>query len=272
MDAAVEPLKARRIYLLLRERISSGVLAAGDRLPGEPSLAVEHGVSRMTLRRALDRLVQENLLERRPGVGTFVHDRAAPRRLHADLSDVFSHLREMGRQTSVRLLSFAYVTPSDAIAEALNLKPGARTQRSERVRMMEGAPFSHLTTHVPESIGVTYSESELASMPLLSLLERSGVVADRAVQTMSATLAGPDIAEALGLEIGAPLLSLTRVVLDREGRGVEHLHALYRPDRFSFELELRRTGRAGARRWQPMAAANEAELSAPIDPNLRQAT
>ena len=257
MDAAVEPMKGRRIYLLLSERISSEALAAGARLPGEHSLAAEFGVSRMTLRRALGQLVRENLLERRPGVGTFVHDREMPHRVRADLADVFANLREMGRQTSVRLLAFAYVTPPDAIAAALNLPTGARTQRSERVRLMDGGPFSHLTTHVPEAIGVTYSETELATNALLGLLERGGMVAGRATQTMTATLAGPEVAAALALDIGAPLISLTRVVHDRDGRGVEHLHALYRPDRFSFQMELLRTGSAGARRWQPMPAARQ---------------
>jgi GntR family transcriptional regulator len=90
-------------------------------------------------------------------------------------------------------------------------------------------------------------------MPLLGLLERSGIVVDEASQSISATLAGPDVAEALELEIGSPLLSLTRVVWDPSGQGVEHLHALYRPDRYSFHMDLVRTGAAGARRWNPVA-------------------
>ncbi len=88
-------------------------------------------------------------------------------------------------------------------------------------------------------------------------------MAERASQTIGATLAGPDVAEALQLDIGAPLLSLTRVVQDAAGRGVEHLHALYRPDRFSFQMELLRTGTLGERRWKPLpsvtAKAEEAE-------------
>ena len=252
MDASVEPFKARRIYLLLSERIATGDLAAGARLPGEPSLAAEHGVSRMTVRRALDQLAQTGVVERRPGVGTFVRGGSVVRAIRAELSDVFAHLKEMGRRTGVRLLSFAYVTPPEAIAEALGLDRGHRTQRSVRVRLIDGAPFSWLTTHVPESVGDTYSEAELATMPLLELLERSGVIAERASQTIGATLAGPEVAEALQVEIGAPLLSLTRVVHDASGRGVEHLHALYRPDRFSFQMDLLRIGSLGERRWKPL--------------------
>ncbi|MBO1077822.1 GntR family transcriptional regulator [Roseomonas haemaphysalidis] len=253
MDAAVEPFKARRIYLLLRDRIGSGALPAGDRLPGEPDLAAAYGVSRVTVRRALEQLVAEQLVERRPGVGTFV--RAGLPALGTtvlDFSDVFSHLKEMGRRTEVRLLSFDYLVPAAAVAAALGLAPGERAQRAVRVRMLGDAPFSFLTTHVPERLGHTYSEAELASQPLLALLERSGAVVGRARQSIGATLAGPEVAGLLQLEIGAPLLSLTRLVEDEAGRAVEHLHALYRPDRFSFEMQLQRTGALGERRWSPL--------------------
>ncbi len=251
MSVAAESFKARRIYLMLRERIACGDLRAGSRLPGEPRLAAEQGVSRVTIRRALDRLAREGMVRRRVGAGTFVADGGVSTVVGADLADVFAHLKAMGQRTGVRLLSFAYGAPPEAVAEALGLAPGERTQRSIRVRMIEGEPFSYLTTHVPERIGVTYAEADLATTPLLGLLERSGIVADRASQAISATLAGPDVAEALRLEVGAPLLSLTRVVHDAAGAGVEHLHALYRPDRFAFHLDLARTGAADRRRWRP---------------------
>jgi GntR family transcriptional regulator len=250
---AVEPLKARRIYLLLRERILNGALEPGSRLPGELSIAAEYGISRVTVRRALDTLARDGLIDRRPGSGTFVREGNSVQPIVADLSNVLSHLVEMGRRTSVRLLSFAYVNPPESVAGSLGLESGERTQRSIRVRLIDGAPFSYLVTHVPERIGVTYSEADLASTPLLGLLERSGIVVNEASQSIGATLAGPDVAEALGLEIGSPLLSLTRVVWDPSSKGVEHLHALYRPDRYSFHMDLVRTGADGARRWNPVA-------------------
>ncbi|MFC0386973.1 GntR family transcriptional regulator [Muricoccus vinaceus] len=253
MSAAVEPFKARRIYLVLRDRIASGLLPAGTRLPGEPDLAAEHGVARVTMRRALDQLARDGLVERRPGVGTFVRGGTAMPPTAVDFSDVFSHLKEMGRRTEVRLLSFGYIMPPPDVATALDLPPGEAAQRAVRVRRMAEGPFSHLTTHVPGRIGRTYSEAELGSQPLLALLERSGTGIGHARQSIGATLAGPEVAGALEVEIGAPLIALTRLVQDEEGRPVEHLRALYRPDRFSFEMQLQRTGAEGARRWSPVA-------------------
>lgn len=256
METGIEPSKTRRLYLLLRERIQSGAVAAGARLPSEPDLAASHGVSRVTVRRALDGLERDGLIRRQPGAGTFVLGADGRKTVVADLSNMLAHLVEMGRATRVKLLAFGYEVPPAAVAEALKLAPGERAQRSVRIRFIDDAAFSYLVTHVPERIGVTYSEADLASTPLLALLERSGVVTERASQTIAATLAGPDVAEALGVEVGSPLLAITRTVFDRTGKGVEHLAALYRPDRYAFQMELMRIGRGPERRWSPIVTDN----------------
>lgn len=250
MHQTAEPSKSRRLYLLLRDRITNGEWEPGAKLTGEPRLAAENGVSRVTLRRALDRLAAEGLLVRRPGAGTYVGEpRVRP--AVADLSNLLAQLAEMGRNTSVRLLHFAYADPPAPVARALRLAPGERVQRSVRVRLSDGHPFSHLTAHVPERIGRAYTEADLAATPLLELLERSGAVAERAEQAIGAVLAAPDAAAALGVEVGSPLLSLTRTVFDPADRGVEHLHALYRPDRYALRMDLVRAGVPGGRHWAP---------------------
>jgi len=254
MTSPMEPLKAHRLYLLLREQILNGEVEVDARLPSEPALAQEHGVSRVTVRRALDRLAGDGMIERRPGSGTFVSGGKTLMPVVADFSNALTHLVEMGRKTGVRLISFGYVPATTAMAQELHLDPGEKLQRSVRVRLIDGQPFSYLVTHVPERIGVSYSEADLASTPLLELLERSGIVAERARQTIGATLANPDVAAALDLDIGAAVIAMTRVVFDPSGRGIEHLQALYRPDRYSFHMELERTGDDGARRWTPADA------------------
>jgi GntR family transcriptional regulator len=258
MEPGTELSKARRIYLALSERIASGDLPPGMRIAAEPTLAAEHGVSRVTVRHALDRLAREGRVSRRAGAGTFVAGGAVRPVLRADLADVFDRMREMGERTTIRLLSFAYEAPPEAVAEALRLAPGARTQRAVRVRLAQGLPFSYLTTHVPEALGATYTEAELAAQPLLALLERGGVVAGHATQTIGAALAGPLVAEALGLEVGAALLSLTRIVTTADGRGIEYLHGLYRPDRFAFHLDITQSPACGSPAGGPRANGRRA--------------
>lgn len=252
MADAIETSKTRRVYLTLRDRIMSGELAPGARLPSEPDLADLHDVSRVTIRRALAELEREGLISRRPGAGTFITARMIKRPIVADLSNALAHLVEMGRSTDVRLLQFGYVSPAVEVAEALRLEENEKAQRSVRVRIIDGEPFSYLITHVPERVGTTYTEQELAAVPLLTLIERSGVKVDRATQTISATLAGPGVAEALGIDIGSPLIALTRVVYDVKRRGIEHLVAFYRPDRYSFQMDLVRIDSGGDRLWSPV--------------------
>jgi GntR family transcriptional regulator len=254
--AVAESSKSRQIYLVLRDRIAAGHYAGSAPLPTEQALSAEHGVSRETVRRALAALEDEGLITRRRGAGTFLSDARRPRPIVADLSDALANLMAMGASTKVRLLSFGYEDAPDAVADALGLEPRARVQRSVRVRFIDDAPFSFLTTFVPERIGRTYSEADLASRPLLSLLERSGVALESATQEIGAQLASPDVAEELGVAVGSALIALTRTVYDSDGQGIEHLSALYRPDRYAFRMDLVRTQDRNGRRWLPAAAAH----------------
>ncbi|WP_020040867.1 GntR family transcriptional regulator [Salipiger mucosus] len=250
---APEGGKARRIYLLLRDEIMGGTHAPGQALPGELKLAETHGVSRVTIRRALDALVGDGLVERRAGSGTVVRQPSStPVQLKADFATLMPQLQRMADETTARLLSFAYVAPPPPVSEALNLQAGERVQRAVRLRLASDKAFSHLTTYVPERIAQSYSEADLASTPLFRLLERRGVHIDHARQTVSAVLATPETAEALETTVGAALISLMRVVYDTDGAGIEYLSALYRPDRFQLELTLNRVGGGDDRHWEPV--------------------
>lgn len=244
--------KAKQVYLVLRDRILSGAVGFGTKLPNENELADYHGVSRVTVRRALGELARERLIERRRSAGTRVTYRPSPAPITADISGVLANLADMGRRTAVKLLSFDYVPAEGMVAQMLGVVSDELLQRSVRIRSVDGLPFSYLTTHVPENVSVTFTRQELASRPLLELLERAGVKVEHARQRISAVLATPNVAEALGLHTGSPLIELVRVVYDQAGRGVEHLHALYRPDRYAFEIDLVRSGTADTKAWAPV--------------------
>lgn len=247
--------KSHQLFLLLKDAIANGRMAPGTKIPGELKLAEEHKVSRVTVRRALRALTDEGLIMRKPGVGTLVCERPVSATIMtASVSNLLPNIVKMGESSRVRLLEFGYGSPPDGIRERLHLNESDRTQRSIRVRLAEGKPFSYLTTHVPERIALSYNEDELAATPLFNLLERSGVHLDHATQSISATLANKDVADALDVSVGSPLISLTRVVYDKDGKGVEHLHALYRPDRYRIEIDLCRADGEDGRYWQPVAS------------------
>ncbi|WP_119168709.1 GntR family transcriptional regulator [Algihabitans albus] len=253
--AAVGGMKAHRIFLLLKDAIMSGRMEPGEKLPGELKLAEQHKVSRVTVRRALQALREAGLVARRPGIGTLVLEQPLDARLTASVSNLLPNMVQMSEASHVRLLEFSYVEPTGMVRERLGMSSSERVQRSIRVRLMNDKPFSYLVTHVPERIALNYNEADLADTPLFALLERSGVKVSQATQTISAALADQEVAQALSVAVGSPLISLTRVVYDQDGRGVEHLDALYRPDRYRFQIELNRAGDEAARYWEPMGEA-----------------
>lgn len=244
--------KSHRIFLLLKDAILSGRLPPGRKLPGEIKLAEKHGVSRVTVRRAMEALRESGLVARKPGLGTVVLEHPLDATvMTASVSNLLPNMVKMSQASRVRLLEFSYVKPSEPVRKELGLSDGDRVQRSVRVRMADDKPFSFLITQVPEYIALNYNEADLTNTPLFALLERSGVLVDHASQSVSATLASHEVAEALEVSVGSPLISLTRVVFDEEGRGVEYLDALYRPDRYRIQIDLNRTGDEEARYWEP---------------------
>lgn len=246
--------KYHRLYLLLKDAIERGQFPPGTCLPGELALSEEHQVSRITVRRAMAELAQEGWVQRKVGVGTVVVPRTTEiGQITADVSNLLPNFVRMSNESSIRLLEFAYRPAPPAVAARLKLAPRERVQYSVRVRSMQGGPFSYLVTHVPASIAQTYDESELARTSLFVLLERGGVKVDHATQTISAVLATQEMADALEVSVGAPLIALQRVVFDADGRGIEHLDAFYRPDRYRIQVDLGREGEARSRYWAPVA-------------------
>lgn len=255
-------VKAQRVYLSLRDQINSRSYAAGQNLPSEHKLAHSFEVSRVTVRRALAALSEDGLIERRAGSGNVVSNRTpAGTPVAMDLNTLMPQLAEMGRNTTAKLLSFTYNAAPDFVATAMHLGENARVQTATRIRYADDQPFSHLTTYVPEAIAASYSENDLASLPLLTLLERSGVTIDSACQTVSATLASPELASALEIPVGTALLSLQRIVCDKDGRGVEYLTARYRPDLFTLDMTLARAGDGENRYWEPTIAVDNSSAT-----------
>jgi GntR family transcriptional regulator len=267
--AGVEPSKTQLVYLALRDRITNGHAESQGLLPGEQALAVQHRVSRVTVRRALAELEKEGLITRRRGAGTFAVY-TEPKPIVADLSNMLANIVAMGRETAVRLLEFSYRKPPAAIARELNLSPDQKTQFSVRIRLIDGKPFAHLTTDVPESIGVTYSEDDLATRPLLALLERSGVEIERATQDLTAVLASPEVAAALHVDVGSALVALRRTVYAADGSGVEHLNALYRPDNYVLRMEMMRTGDNLERSWSTVATSASRRRARRTEQSIRK--
>jgi GntR family transcriptional regulator len=238
-----------QIYLILRDQIGGGSYANNDFLPTEHELISQYGVSRITAKRALDELAADGFAVRMRGRGTRVQRSNPVPPVHAPIEGLIENILAMGLKTEVELLEFDYLPATPDVAAALGCEVGETVQRAVRVRRIKGEPFSHLVTHVPEAIGRSYSRRDLATRPLLLLLERAGASISHAEQVIGASLAGTDVADLLGVPIGAALLKLSRTVYDQDARAVEFVTGLYRPDRYQYKMTLSRVPGQGRKLW-----------------------
>jgi GntR family transcriptional regulator len=229
-----------QIYMILRNKILNREYVEGDLLPSEEQTSRAFDVSRITAKRALNDLAEEGLVVRERGRGTRVVHRSVTPPLKANVEGMLENIMAMGLETEVSLLAFDYLPASEAVAAALACSTDDIVQRAVRVRRLEGEPFSHLVTSVPADVGRSYSQEDLATTPLLTLLERSGVEVSRADQTLSATAADAEVAGLLDVELTAPLLRIQRIVYNQQNRPVEFITGLYRPDRYQYRMNLSR--------------------------------
>ncbi|MSU90905.1 UTRA domain-containing protein [Rhodobacteraceae bacterium 2CG4] len=229
-----------QIYLHYRHRILSGVLKNGERLPSEEDIATAFSVSRITAKRAMNELAEEGLVTRNRGRGTTV-SYVAPERPRGDgFSGLLENLVNIAATTTVDVLTLTYAAAPSPVAELLELPVGALVQRAERRRSRDGEPFSYITSYLPEAIGRNFGEGELAAHPILQLIEQSGHEISSALQTISAEPADPIVAQALKLPPGAPLLKISRLVRDADGKPIQFIEVLYRPDMYQLEMSLSR--------------------------------
>jgi len=222
-------------------------------VPAECLLAARFGVGRVTIRKAMEILVADGLVSRRPRLGTWPrHEPECPQgeavcsEPKAPLTGLLENIVDVGLRTSVRVLDNVVVTASLAVAQALQLRLGEPVFKTVRVRSNAEGPFSHITTYVPQAVA-TLVRRDLARKPLLVLLEETGVRFGRATQTVSAQLAEAAMAQHLDVAIGSPLLAVTRLVADVDEQPVQLLRGLYRPDRYHYALQLSCSGKHDAR-------------------------
>ena len=227
-----------QVYLVLRENIRNGTYAVGAALPTEPELCEAFGVSRITIKRAMRNLASEGLVLRQRGRGTFAAPALPTSRATDPLGDLLQNVMAIGAATEMRRIEGGMVQPSPDVAAKLGTAPGEPVLRTVQIRTSRGEPIAYVTAHVPKSIAAQLPDPINASLPMLAQLQKAGIAVARADQAITATLADPVSAPALGIEIGAPLIKLSRVVFDKSERPVEWLVALYRADRYEYRTTL----------------------------------
>jgi DNA-binding GntR family transcriptional regulator len=219
----------------LERAISIGTLEPGAKLPNEISLADRLGLSRPTMRRAIQELVDKGLLVRKRGVGTQVVHGEVTRPV--ELSSLFDDLKRNGRTPTTKLLSCELVPADDRIATELDLPDHRSVLHLRRLRFSNGEPLAILENFLPEFLK-DIADEDLESNGLYRLMRARGVNLRVAKQRIGARAGTAEECELLGEKRNSPLLTMDRAVYDDSGRTVEWGHHVYRASQYSFEVTL----------------------------------
>ncbi|MHB8220302.1 MAG: GntR family transcriptional regulator [Acidimicrobiales bacterium] len=226
-----------QIVELLGETIESGQLRPGDRLENEFGLSERLGVSRPTVRQAMQALVQKNLVVRRRGVGTIVASRPVHRPVA--LTSLYDDLHASGRKPSTRVLSLEEDIAGSEVAAELGIEPDEPVLRMERIRFADDLALALMSNVVPAKIlKVPLTATELEATGLYAALRAQGVRLRTAHQTIGARNATAREARLLATGRNATMLAMVRVANSANGAAIELGRHTYPASRYSFEIDL----------------------------------
>jgi DNA-binding GntR family transcriptional regulator len=219
----------------LERAIHDGLLVPGDRIANEVALADQLGLSRPTMRQAIQTLVDKGLLVRKRGVGTQVMHPRISRTV--ELTSLYDDLKRTGHRPTTEVLSLQREPADESMTGRLDVPEGTSVWRLERLRSVDGEPLALMRNFVPESV-TDLLTADLTSTGLYEHFRASGVHLCVAHQTIGARRADAAEAKLLKGRKGDPVLTMTRTSYDDQGRAVEYGTHLYRPDLYAFEATL----------------------------------
>jgi len=239
----VSPLCFHRLgmrkQVLTRQRVLELIdqLQVGQAIPSERRLSSDLGISRLTVRAALDDLVRDGYLERRHGSGTFVSEPKIAQQL--TLTSFSEDMRRRGMVACSRTIELRETHAGAAVGRALNVSPDSRVVLIRRLRLADGEPMALETLHVPAAIVPGLTREQLEDSSFYELLEREyGVVIGTGMQSIEPTVTNEEESELLGVPLHSPAFLFERTSRTEDGATVEFVRSLYRGDRYRLVAEL----------------------------------
>jgi GntR family transcriptional regulator len=221
--------------------IASGTLAPGSQLPSEEELVQRYGVSRTTVRKAVQELDRLGLIEIRRGRGTFVRTEKITQEF-TELTGFVEDMVAVGLRPSAKVLGTATTEADETVARQLRVPIGTMVMQIKRVRMADDEALSLDETYLPIDLGRKVVENDLEVYPIFSLLEgKYDTPLLEADYRLEAISADPVVAEALGIEVKSPILLIERVSYSLDQRPVDYEKLFYRGDKIRLSTRLRRS-------------------------------
>jgi GntR family transcriptional regulator len=227
----VRSIRYQQIAEELRSRVLAGDFAAGRMLPSESELSAEFSASRVTVRRALEVLRDEGLVDARQGFGWFVAGDPLRQPL-GRLATIEEQMAESGVVSERRILEFAFERAPKFVTRVLNTP---QVLRVKRLNMADGEPFAIVTVWCPADLGQHLSRRDVEQSPFYELLD---IPLQGATQTIAADAATDDDAKLLQVPVGSPVLRCERVTSDATGRAVLLSRHVFPGHRTEFVVDL----------------------------------
>ena len=228
----------------LKDQISQGLLAPGQQLPSEDELAADYGVSRMTVRQGLASLIDDGLLYRRHGSGTFVSN-SDVQRDHRRLTNFFESCQRRGKEAYAQVVQFETILAGQAVAEALHIATGDPVVRIVTLRTIDGKPVTLHDAQLPVALfpklqTANPQELQLESRHVWQLVEDYGYELSHVTERLEAQPADENLARVLNVSVGSPILYGARVVYATDGTPLKYADCYNRGDKVSLTVELLR--------------------------------
>jgi GntR family transcriptional regulator len=212
-------------------------LGVGEAIPSERQLSADLGVSRLTVRAALDELAREGFLIRRRGSGTFVSEPKIAQEL--TMTSFTEDMRRRGMQPGSRTLSLDVVPAGARLGRFLHVSPSEPIVVAKRLRLADHESMAIETLHVRSALVPGLSAAELEGQSFYELLRsRYGIVIAGGMQTIEPTVTNEEESEALGVPLHSPAFLFERVTRSEKGEIVEFVHSIYRGDRYRLVTDL----------------------------------
>jgi GntR family transcriptional regulator len=240
VDQGIKLPRYLQVYTTLYQWVSQGVYPAGNRFESEAQLCDMFGVSRITIRKALDMLTKEGLLFRIQGKGTFVREDYVNTVVQLNMEQRISSARTLARDGKIKELLISQRIACESTRANLKLPLGSSVDYVSYVRTVSNEPIGFIEGWFRSDLDIKITSDVIASSTMLTILEDQGVMLSGIDHLVGASLADPKLAELLGIKIGSPLVSLKMVMLDNQHNPVECVQAVFRSDKYEHHMFMSR--------------------------------
>jgi GntR family transcriptional regulator len=247
IDETIKSPRYHQLYSIIKGWILNGTYLPWAKIPPESELCEAFGVSRITSHQAINLLVQEGLLNRVQGKGTFVSSDLKRPASIGDMDQMISKTITLAKNSKVQNVEIERIKPDDETREDLRIASDIDVFRISFIRIANKEKLDYREAYIPTNLGLEFTKAEIKADPMYTLFERKGMPASSGHLLMGARSADPRLASLLGVQVGFPLLRNRLIVMNEAGVPMQRSVTHFRADRFEQYVYLAQFGEKGGK-------------------------